>query len=95
MDGFVDLPTMKQLMPYITTGGSVFRAQVIGKFDKEGPTARIEAVIDATNHPAQILFWKDISQMNGSFPVEPSAADAASGKPRRDPTRLVRVGEGD
>ena len=29
-----DLPTMKKMLPYINTGGSVYRAQVIGSFEK-------------------------------------------------------------
>ncbi len=72
VEGIVDLPTMKALMPYVTAGGNVYRAQVIGKFDKESPTARLEVVIDATIHPAQYLYWKDLSQMSGTFPAEPT-----------------------
>ncbi len=50
----VDLKQMKKLMPFITTGGSVYRAQVIGFFDAEGPTDRLEIVIDATQTPPTV-----------------------------------------
>ena len=37
-DGIVDLKTMKQLMPLVTGGGSVYRAQVVG--GSSSPMAR-------------------------------------------------------
>ena len=35
-DGIVKLEEMKKLMPLVTTGGNVYRAQVVGFFDAEG-----------------------------------------------------------
>jgi hypothetical protein len=50
-DGVVDLATMKKLMPLITSGGKVYRAQVVGFFDADGPADRVEVVVDATQTP--------------------------------------------
>jgi hypothetical protein len=69
-DGIVDLKTMKSLMPYVTCGGSVYRAQVVGYFEEGGAAARLEVVIDATSSPPQILFWRDISHLGRGFSVE-------------------------
>ena len=52
---------MKTMLPYVTAGGSVYRAQIIGHFDKGNPVARLEVMLDATQHPTQVLFWKDMS----------------------------------
>jgi hypothetical protein len=60
-EGLVDLARMKMLLPYLNTGGDIFRAQVVGFFDSPGPTARIEIVIDATTNPPRILRHKDLS----------------------------------
>ena len=57
--GLVPLATMKKLMPYVNAGGGVFRARVIGSFEKGGTSARVEAVIDATQSPSRIVFWKE------------------------------------
>ena len=38
---------MKKLMSLVTSGGSVYRAQVVGFFDKGGPAERVEVLIDA------------------------------------------------
>jgi type II secretory pathway component PulK len=72
--GLMPLSTMKSLMPYITAGGGVYRAQVIGSFEKGNTSARVEVVIDATQIPSRIVFWKDISRLQGGFPVEPPPA---------------------
>jgi hypothetical protein len=76
--GIVPLATMQQLLPYINTGGNVYRAQVIGSFEKGGGSARVEVVIDATQNPSRIVFWKDISHLQGGFPVEPSPGSSAN-----------------
>ena len=39
IEGIVPLKTMKALQPYVTAGGSVYRAQVMGYFD-EGRSRR-------------------------------------------------------
>jgi hypothetical protein len=53
-NGIVDLPTMKKLMSLVTAGGSVYRAQVVGFFDAQGPAERVEVLIDATQTPPMV-----------------------------------------
>lgn len=64
------LDEMKAMMPYVNAGGSVFRAQVIGYFDRDGPAARLETVIDATTDVPRIVFWRDISHLGPGYPTE-------------------------
>lgn len=66
----LDLDQMKKLFPYVCAKGSVYRAQVIGYFDKGGPSARIEVVIDATNIPPRIVFWRDMTHLGRGYPLE-------------------------
>ncbi len=70
IEGIMPLATMKTMLPYITAGGSVYRAQIIGHFDKGNPVARLEVILDATQHPTRVLFWKDMSHLTGGFPGE-------------------------
>ena len=51
---------MKALQPYLTGGGDVVRAQVIGFFDESGPSMRVETVVDATTNPPRQVYWKDL-----------------------------------
>ena len=69
-DGIVDLNTMKKLMALVTTGGSVYRAQIVGFFDAEGPATRLEAVIDATKSPAAIRRIWNLGELGRGFSPE-------------------------
>ena len=69
-EGIVSLDEMKALMPFVTGGGNVYRAQVVGYFDGGGPAARIEAVLDASKSPPKVVFWRDLSHLGRGYPVE-------------------------
>lgn len=69
-EGLVTLAEMKKLLPYVTAGGSVYRAQAVGYFDQGGPSARVEALIDTTNQPGRVLFWKDMSHLGRGYAVD-------------------------
>jgi hypothetical protein len=64
----VDLPTMKRLMPYVTTGGDVYRGQMIGFFDTQGTFNRAEFVVDATVSPPRQVFYKDLTMLGRGYP---------------------------
>ncbi len=69
-EGFVSLKTMKALQSFVTAGGCVYRAQILGTFAGGGPVARLEVLLDAGKPPTRLLFWKDRSRLPNSFPVE-------------------------
>jgi len=75
-EGHVTLDQMKALMPFVTGGGSVFRAQTIGYFDRGGPAVRVEAVLDATAKPARIVFWRDLSHLGRGYELTTLGIDA-------------------
>ncbi len=50
--GVLNLDEMKAVWPYITTGGCVYRAQIVGYFDEGGPSTRVEAIIDSGPPPS-------------------------------------------
>ncbi|HEX4414333.1 MAG TPA: type II secretion system protein GspK, partial [Lacipirellulaceae bacterium] len=69
-DNVVDLPTMKKLMPLITAQGSVFRAQVVGFFDEEGPADRLEVIIDQTQSPPVVRRRWSLRNLGPGFTPE-------------------------
>jgi len=75
-EGIVTLDEMKALLPFVTCGGSVYRAQVIGYFDQGGPAVRIEAVIDATSQPPKVVFWRDLSHLGRGYALETLGTEA-------------------
>jgi hypothetical protein len=71
-EGIVTLDEMKKLAPFITGGGRVFRAQVVGYFDEEGPAARIEVVVNAAasasgSAPPRVVFWRDMTNLGRGY----------------------------
>ena len=62
----VTLDEMRQLYPYITGGGSIYRTQSVG-YGALGGAARIEFVIDATQMPPRLVGWKDMSSLGVGF----------------------------
>jgi type II secretory pathway component PulK len=54
VEGIVTLTEMKQLMPFVTGGGDVYRAQVVGYYQGAGLQPR-EAVFDATTTSSPII----------------------------------------
>jgi hypothetical protein len=69
-EGIIDLQQMKNLEKYVTCGGDVYRAQIIGYFDDGGVAARIEVILDVSAQPAKVLFWRDISNLGKGFTLE-------------------------
>jgi DNA uptake protein ComE-like DNA-binding protein len=70
IDGIVELDRMKRLMPFITTGGRVYRAQVIGFFDSEGPADRLEVVIDATKSPPVVRRRWELKHLGPGYSLD-------------------------
>lgn len=68
--GLVDRPTMRTLLPYLTCGGEVYRAQVVGFFDTGSPSARVEVVIDATGQFPRQVYWRDLRLLGRGFSLE-------------------------
>jgi len=69
-DGEPDISTMRQLMPFVTAGGDVFRAQIVGYYQGAGAAARCEVVIDSTGVVPRVLFWRDLSHLGRGYPLE-------------------------
>lgn len=69
-EGVVTLEEMKSLLPYICAGGDVYRAESVGFYESVGPTARVEAILDATASPPAVLFWRDVSHLGRAYPAD-------------------------
>jgi hypothetical protein len=66
----VELEQMKKLMPLVTTGGSVYRAQVVGFFDAESSADRLEVVIDATQTPPIVRRRWELKELGPGYSPE-------------------------
>lgn len=62
-EGLVDLPAMRKLLPLITVGGDVFRAEFWGLAESTSLMFRCEAVIDASVRPAKPVMFSDLTPL--------------------------------
>lgn len=69
VEGLVTLEEMKSLMPILTAGGDVYRAQVVGYFEGKNASSRAEVIIDATSVNPQVTYWRDLSHLGRGFDV--------------------------
>ena len=67
VEGLVDIWKMRELDPYLTARGDVYRAQVFGFFDGGGPVTRIEAMVDATQVPPRVIFQRDMNALGHGY----------------------------
>ncbi len=79
MQGIVDLPTMSKLDKYLTSHGSVYRAQVVGYFQQGGGFTRLEVVIDATKKPSKILSVRDLTDLGRGYPSDLLTGNQSNG----------------
>jgi len=75
--GLVTLDEMRSLMPFVCAGGDAYRAQVIGYYDDGRAASRLEVVLDATQQPARVLLWRDISHLGRGYALETLGVSAA------------------
>ncbi len=70
VEGFVDLATMRQMLPFICCGGDVYRAEVVGYYDDQIGNSRAEAILDRTLPLPGILFWRDKSHLQRGYSAD-------------------------
>ncbi|MCA9040079.1 MAG: general secretion pathway protein GspK [Planctomycetaceae bacterium] len=70
LEDLVTLEKMEGLIPYLTCGGNVYQAQVVGFYDQIGPSARAEVIIDGTQGSPRVIKWTDLQMQGQPFPPE-------------------------
>ena len=61
---------LMQMEKYITTRSQSYRVQVVGYFDRDGPSARVEAVIDTNGGRPRIVYRRDLMELMLGFNLE-------------------------
>ncbi len=90
VEGLVTLDEMRQLIPLVTCGGDVFRAQVVGYYEQSGASHRAEVIIDATTVNPKIVLWRDLSHLGRGFDLSVLGSRSFMGL-ETDGTSLFRI----
>jgi hypothetical protein len=67
LNGTMAINDLEKIDPLITGRGDVFHVQSVGYFEGGGPMARVEAVIDGTQDPPQVIFMRDLTELGRGF----------------------------
>jgi len=67
-DELVPFEQFKRMLPYLTTGGDVYRGQIVGYFEAGTARARAEVLLDRSDTETRLLDWHDLSQLGPGFP---------------------------
>lgn len=70
VEGIVTLDQMRNLVPLLTGGGDVYRAQIVGYFESSGLAHRQEVIIDATTVNPKIVSYRDLSHLGRAFDLQ-------------------------
>jgi DNA uptake protein ComE-like DNA-binding protein len=70
LEGLADTTKMRELDAFITTGGSVYRMQAVGRFTGNGPTSRVEAILDASEDLPKITFRRDLTELGPGYRLD-------------------------
>jgi hypothetical protein len=65
----VNLDEFRNLLPFVTTAGDVYRAQIVVWRPRGGPYRRAEVLIDATRRPIRRIVRTDLSAFGIGFPL--------------------------
>jgi hypothetical protein len=65
--GIISLEKMRQVAPRLTAGGDVYRAHAVGFYESGGGSARVDAILDASESPVRVRFFRDLSDLGTGF----------------------------
>jgi len=67
INGILTINQLEKIDPFVTGRGDVFHVQSVGYFEGGGPMARVEAIVDASQDPPQVIFMRDLTELGRGF----------------------------
>ncbi|MFQ5412915.1 MAG: hypothetical protein ACE5E6_00510 [Phycisphaerae bacterium] len=68
----LDVTTFAAIAPLITARGQQFRIDALGFADHMGMMVRLEVIVDMIGPVAQTMYYRDLTQLGGHFPIRAS-----------------------
>ena len=69
VEGILTLDEMKGILPFVTCGGDVYRAQIVGYLEGEAAFSRIEAIIDGAAAVPEVRFFRRLDHLGRGFSI--------------------------
>jgi len=68
-EGIVDAATLRAVMPHVTCGGDVYRAEVWGQVDDRSPMVRFETILDASLGKCVPVYHRELSAPRNTISI--------------------------
>lgn len=69
VEGYLTVDEMRAIMPLVTCGGDVFKAQIVGYLEGDAAFSRIEAVVSGAGEVPMILFFRRMDHLDRGFDI--------------------------
>ena len=81
VEGLLTMDEMRAVLPLVTCGGDVFKAQIIGYIEGDAAFSRIEAIVSGAGDVPNILFFRRMDHLGRGFdiPTHGQRFDVAAG----------------
>lgn len=69
IEGYVTMDEMRAILPLVTCGGDVFKAQIVGYMEGDAAFSRIEAVVGGAGDVPMIHFFRRMDHLDRGFDI--------------------------
>ena len=69
VEGIVTMDEMRAILPLVTCGGDVFKAQIIGYLEGDASSSRIETIVSAADDPPMVQFYRRLDHLGRGFDI--------------------------
>jgi hypothetical protein len=69
VEGYLTMAEMRAVLPLVTCGGDVFKAQIVGYMEGDAAFSRIEAVVSGAGDVPMILFFRRMDHLDRGFDI--------------------------
>ncbi len=69
IEGYIPMDEMRALLPLITCGGDVYKAQIVGYLEGESAFSRVEAIVSGAGQVPEILFYRKMDHLGRGFDI--------------------------
>jgi hypothetical protein len=63
VEGILTMEEMRAILPLVTCGGDVFKAQIIGYMEGSNASSRIEAIVSGAGDVPEVLFFRRLDHL--------------------------------
>ena len=84
-----DVKTFERVSRFLTTGGDVFGAQIVGYYMDDSPSHRIEVIVDGTDRCSRPVYYADLTRYGRGFMLDqlaPPTADLPNAAATQNPS---------